>query len=159
MAGKKPDNNGRGVTLGDVARLAGVAPMTVSRCLNQPETVRSETRLKVRRAIDQRRQSCWAFCTLPILACTHRVSGNLGKGCIVWMSKARLARLQALAGETTIEALAQREVTKSESTSRRRTRKLRISLSKFSDLDGRRKACCPTVNAARLDRGLVSPLC
>jgi LacI family gluconate utilization system Gnt-I transcriptional repressor len=56
MTGKKPDNNGRGrrgVTLGDVARLAGVAPMTVSRCLNQPETVRSETRLKVQRAIDQ----------------------------------------------------------------------------------------------------------
>lgn len=27
--------------------------MTVSRCLNQPETVRSETRLKVQRAIEQ----------------------------------------------------------------------------------------------------------
>lgn len=56
MTGKKPDSNGRGnrgVTLSDVARLAGVAPMTVSRCLNQPETVRSETRLKVQRAIDQ----------------------------------------------------------------------------------------------------------
>lgn len=56
MTGKKPDGNGRGsrgVTLSDVARLAGVAPMTVSRCLNQPETVRSETRLKVQRAIDQ----------------------------------------------------------------------------------------------------------
>jgi LacI family gluconate utilization system Gnt-I transcriptional repressor len=56
MTDKRPDHNGRGnrgVTLGDVARLAGVAPMTVSRCLNQPETVRSETRLKVQRAIDQ----------------------------------------------------------------------------------------------------------
>lgn len=56
MTGKKPDSNGRGsggVTLSDVARLAGVAPMTVSRCLNQPDSVRSETRLKVQRAIDQ----------------------------------------------------------------------------------------------------------
>lgn len=56
MTGKTPDSNSRaskGVTLGDVARLAGVAPMTVSRCLNQPESVRSETRLKVQRAIDQ----------------------------------------------------------------------------------------------------------
>lgn len=56
MTGKTPDSSrraGRGVTLGDVARLAGVAPMTVSRCLNQPDTVRSETRLKVQRAIDQ----------------------------------------------------------------------------------------------------------
>lgn len=43
----------RGVTLSDVARLAGVAPMTVSRCLNQPQAVREETRLKVQRAIEQ----------------------------------------------------------------------------------------------------------
>jgi LacI family gluconate utilization system Gnt-I transcriptional repressor len=42
-----------GVTLKDVARLAGVAPMTVSRFLNEPDTVRSETRLKVQRAIAQ----------------------------------------------------------------------------------------------------------
>ncbi|QXI30888.1 LacI family DNA-binding transcriptional regulator [Pseudomonas vanderleydeniana] len=41
------------VTLSDVARLAGVAPMTVSRYLNQPEAVREPTRLKVRRAIEQ----------------------------------------------------------------------------------------------------------
>lgn len=56
MAGLPPDNNDapRGaVTLSDVARLAGVAPMTVSRCLNQPDTVRSATRLKVQRAIEQ----------------------------------------------------------------------------------------------------------
>jgi LacI family gluconate utilization system Gnt-I transcriptional repressor len=56
MAGKTPGSThrlGGGITLSDVARLAGVAPMTVSRCLNQPETVRSETRLKVQRAIDQ----------------------------------------------------------------------------------------------------------
>jgi len=56
MAGLPPDNNDapRGaVTLSDVARLAGVAPMTVSRCLNQPDTVRSTTRLKVQRAIEQ----------------------------------------------------------------------------------------------------------
>lgn len=56
MAGKAPGTQHRlagGITLSDVARLAGVAPMTVSRCLNQPETVREETRLKVQRAIDQ----------------------------------------------------------------------------------------------------------
>lgn len=56
MADLPLDNNdqSRGaVTLSDVARLAGVAPMTVSRCLNNPETVRSATRLKVQRAIEQ----------------------------------------------------------------------------------------------------------
>ncbi|QCI12869.1 LacI family DNA-binding transcriptional regulator [Pseudomonas putida] len=50
------DGKGQGratVTLSDVARLAGVAPMTVSRYLNQPDTVREPTRLKVRRAIEQ----------------------------------------------------------------------------------------------------------
>lgn len=41
------------VTLSDVARLAGVAPMTVSRYLNQPAVVSSTTRLKVQRAIEQ----------------------------------------------------------------------------------------------------------
>lgn len=56
MAGKKVTSSShpiRSVTLSEVARLAGVAPMTVSRCLNQPETVRAETREKVQRAIDQ----------------------------------------------------------------------------------------------------------
>lgn len=56
MAGKAPGTQHRlagGITLSDVARLAGVAPMTVSRCLNQPETVREQTRLKVQRAIEQ----------------------------------------------------------------------------------------------------------
>ncbi|MBD1552738.1 LacI family DNA-binding transcriptional regulator [Pseudomonas typographi] len=42
-----------GVTLIDVARLAGVAPMTVSRVLNQPEAVREGTRDKVLKAIEQ----------------------------------------------------------------------------------------------------------
>jgi len=41
------------VTLGDVARLAGVAPMTVSRYLNSPQAVKSATRDKVQRAIEQ----------------------------------------------------------------------------------------------------------
>lgn len=41
------------VTLSDVARLAGVAPMTVSRYLNSPEAVKAATRAKVQRAIDQ----------------------------------------------------------------------------------------------------------
>lgn len=55
-SGMSSDGKGQGratVTLSDVARLAGVAPMTVSRYLNQPETVREPTRLKVRRAIEQ----------------------------------------------------------------------------------------------------------
>lgn len=42
-----------GATLRDVALLAGVAPMTVSRYLNQPDTVSTATRLKVHRAIEQ----------------------------------------------------------------------------------------------------------
>jgi LacI family transcriptional regulator, gluconate utilization system Gnt-I transcriptional repressor len=42
---------GDSVTLIDVARLAGVAPMTVSRVLNRPELVRSDTKLKVLEAV------------------------------------------------------------------------------------------------------------
>lgn len=41
-----------GVTLIDVAKLAGVAPMTVSRVLNQPQAVREQTREKVLKAIE-----------------------------------------------------------------------------------------------------------
>jgi DNA-binding LacI/PurR family transcriptional regulator len=39
--------------MGDVARLAGVSHMTVSRVLNQPNSVRPETRDRVRQAIEQ----------------------------------------------------------------------------------------------------------
>jgi DNA-binding LacI/PurR family transcriptional regulator len=39
--------------MGDVARLAGVSHMTVSRVLNQPDSVRPETRDRVRLAIEQ----------------------------------------------------------------------------------------------------------
>lgn len=39
------------VTLIDVARVAGVAPMTVSRALNRPELVRSDTQRKVLEAV------------------------------------------------------------------------------------------------------------
>ncbi|SAL86451.1 LacI family transcription regulator [Caballeronia choica] len=39
------------VTLIDVARVAGVAPMTVSRALHRPELVRSDTARKVREAV------------------------------------------------------------------------------------------------------------
>ncbi|ONX38596.1 GntR family transcriptional regulator, partial [Burkholderia cenocepacia] len=39
------------VTLIDVARVAGVAPMTVSRALNRPDLVRSDTQKKVLDAV------------------------------------------------------------------------------------------------------------
>lgn len=53
MAAQGKEHARTAVTLSDVARLAGVAPMTVSRYLNQPDAVREATRLKVRRAIEQ----------------------------------------------------------------------------------------------------------
>ncbi|WP_277185209.1 LacI family DNA-binding transcriptional regulator [Caballeronia sp. BR00000012568055] len=42
---------GESVTLIDVARVAGVAPMTVSRALNRPELVKSDTQRKVLEAV------------------------------------------------------------------------------------------------------------
>jgi LacI family transcriptional regulator, gluconate utilization system Gnt-I transcriptional repressor len=42
---------GESVTLIDVARVAGVAPMTVSRALNRPDLVRSDTQRKVLEAV------------------------------------------------------------------------------------------------------------
>lgn len=56
MTAKQPGSKGRstrGTTLVDVARLAGVAPMTVSRYLNAPDAVREQTRLKIQQAIVQ----------------------------------------------------------------------------------------------------------
>ncbi|MBR8168047.1 LacI family DNA-binding transcriptional regulator [Burkholderia cenocepacia] len=44
---------GASITLQDVARLAGVTSMTVSRVLNRPELVRSETRQRVLDAVAQ----------------------------------------------------------------------------------------------------------
>jgi LacI family gluconate utilization system Gnt-I transcriptional repressor len=41
------------VTLADVARLAGVSPITVSRVLNRPELVDADTQAEVRRAIER----------------------------------------------------------------------------------------------------------
>ena len=40
-------------TLSDVAKLAGVAPVTVSRVINEPGAVREETRERVRKAMAQ----------------------------------------------------------------------------------------------------------
>jgi len=47
--GKKHRSNG-GVTLEDVARVAGVSPITVSRVLNQPDIVAPATIEKVQDA-------------------------------------------------------------------------------------------------------------
>ena len=54
MTKKKPTSGRRqhaNVTVNDVARLAGVSPMTVSRVVNQEDNVRPSTRDKVMRAI------------------------------------------------------------------------------------------------------------
>ena len=45
--------SGRSATLADVARLAGVSAMTVSRVLNDRGNVSDSTRIRVRRAMDQ----------------------------------------------------------------------------------------------------------
>ena len=42
----------RSTTLADVARIAGLAPITVSRAINKPELVRPETVEKVRQAVE-----------------------------------------------------------------------------------------------------------
>lgn len=42
-----------GVTLIDVAKVAGVSPITVSRALHRPEVVSEKTRQKVQQAVDQ----------------------------------------------------------------------------------------------------------
>jgi len=42
-----------GITLGDVARLAGVSPITASRALNTPQQVAAETLAKVREAVER----------------------------------------------------------------------------------------------------------
>lgn len=50
--GRRPRTRSTGsVTLGDVAKLAGVSPITVSRVLNRPEMVTADTIEAVRRAI------------------------------------------------------------------------------------------------------------
>lgn len=47
------NDDGRKPTIGDVARLAGVSPMTVSRVINDSERVRPETRARVEAVISE----------------------------------------------------------------------------------------------------------
>ncbi|HEX7933519.1 MAG TPA: LacI family DNA-binding transcriptional regulator [Paraburkholderia sp.] len=51
-AGPDSDQTGAAVTLEDVARVAGVTAMTVSRAMNRPELVREETRRRVLDAVE-----------------------------------------------------------------------------------------------------------
>ncbi|HET7791809.1 MAG TPA: LacI family DNA-binding transcriptional regulator [Rhizobacter sp.] len=48
---RRPRRGGGGITLGDVARLAGVSPITASRALNTPEQVAKETLARVTDAV------------------------------------------------------------------------------------------------------------
>jgi LacI family gluconate utilization system Gnt-I transcriptional repressor len=49
--GRRPRRGTGAITLGDVARLAGVSPITASRALNTPEQVAPETLARVREAV------------------------------------------------------------------------------------------------------------
>lgn len=48
---RRARRGGGGITLGDVARLAGVSPITASRALNTPDQVAPDTLTKVREAV------------------------------------------------------------------------------------------------------------
>ena len=48
---RRARRGGGGITLGDVARLAGVSPITASRALNTPDQVAPETLARVREAV------------------------------------------------------------------------------------------------------------
>lgn len=52
-AQRRPRRGAGGITLGDVARLAGVSPITASRALNTPEQVAKETLERVREAVSR----------------------------------------------------------------------------------------------------------
>ncbi|MGE0422050.1 MAG: LacI family DNA-binding transcriptional regulator [Reyranellaceae bacterium] len=51
MSGKVKRGGGDAVTMSDIARLAGVSPMTVSRALREPSTVSEKMRRKVEAAV------------------------------------------------------------------------------------------------------------
>ena len=57
MARKSPRRSGSGVTIHDVARHAGVSPMTVSRVINSEANVREETRARVTASVKALRYS------------------------------------------------------------------------------------------------------
>lgn len=53
MVGVQRAGSGKTVRVEDVARVAGVSPITVSRALNTPDKVRPETRRKVEEAVEK----------------------------------------------------------------------------------------------------------
>ena len=65
MAGKAKRNGGGEITMSDIARHAGVSPMTVSRALSDPSSVSEKMRRKVDAAVRQ-------FGYLP-----NRIAGSL----------------------------------------------------------------------------------
>ena len=65
MAGKAKRNGGGEITMSDIARHAGVSPMTVSRALSDPTSVSEKMRRKVDAAVRQ-------FGYLP-----NRIAGSL----------------------------------------------------------------------------------
>ena len=53
MQPRKSRRSSGAITLGDIAAMAGVAPITVSRALNQPDQVSAEVLRRVREAVDR----------------------------------------------------------------------------------------------------------
>ena len=69
-----------GITLGDVARLAGVSPITASRALNTPQQVAAETLAKVREAVmgETPARRATSLSVMPAVPRRRRADGDVG---------------------------------------------------------------------------------